>query len=179
MRTQTPLQHPGAAFVDVFKQAFTHSEGAQEGALIAALVQELLSGSKADIHCCAGYVDDEVVAAVVFSRMAFSEDSRSVFLLSPMAVLPQKQGQGFGQALINAGLSMLRDAGVDVVLTYGDPAYYQRVGFAAISAEQAQPPHRLQQPHGWLGQSLDGVLPWPPLRGTSQCAAALDHPDYW
>lgn len=179
MRIQTSLQHPDADFVGVFRHAFTQSEGAQEGAVIAALVEELVGGPEVDTRCCAGFDEGEMVAAVVFSRMIFSQDSRCVFLLSPMAVLPEHQGQGYGQALIRAGLSLLRDEGVDVVLTYGDPAYYRRLGFAAISAEQAQPPHRLHQPHGWLGQSLSRQSPWLPLQGTSRCAPALDHPHYW
>lgn len=179
MLIHTPIEAAFAESVEVFRHAFAQSEGAAEGAAIASLVQELLRSPKADVYPCAAVDQGCMVAAVVFSRLVFSQDARRVFLLSPMAVLPDFQRRGYGQALIQEGLNMLRSHGVDLVLTYGDPAYYQQVGFAAMSQAQARPPHPLEQPQGWLGQSLDGHKRWPPLLGTSHCVAALDQAQFW
>lgn len=167
------------AVVDLFQDVFSASEGADEGALIGAFVQDLLSITpEADVMLYTAYQDTELVGAVAFSRITYPQDSRDVFILSPMAARTDRQKSGIGQALITFGLDQLRNSGVDVVLTYGDPNYYCKTGFLAISEEIAQPPLKLSYPHGWLGQSLDGrelTL----LIGPSHCVAALHNPALW
>jgi putative acetyltransferase len=49
--------------------------------------------------------------------------------LGPVAVRPERQGQGIGSALIRAGLASLRQAGHRIVMVEGNPAYYTRFGF--------------------------------------------------
>jgi putative acetyltransferase len=88
------------------------------------------------------------------------------------------RGRGSGRALIRHGLDALRARGVDVALTYGDPAYYGRFGFRPITTEIAAAPYPLQYPHGWLGQALDGG-PLRPLVGGRSPAWALNDPAFW
>jgi putative acetyltransferase len=88
------------------------------------------------------------------------------------------RGRGSGSALIRHGLDALRARGVDVALTYGDPAYYGRIGFRPITTEIAAAPYPLQFPHGWLGQALDGG-PLRPLVGEVACVPALADPAFW
>jgi len=76
------------------------------------------------------------------------------------------------------GLDQLRAAGADIAVTYGNPDYYRRVGFAPVTVEHVPPPLPLTLPHGWLAQSLTGEA-LSPLPGPSRCAAALDDPAYW
>jgi predicted N-acetyltransferase YhbS len=95
-----------------------------------------------------------------------------------VAVHSDYQGKGVGQALINFGLKELKDRGVAVVLTYGDPAFYHKVGFHQVSHETIIAPFELSQPEGWLGQSLIGDAV-ETLRGTCKCVAALNDPAYW
>ncbi|MCB1400425.1 MAG: N-acetyltransferase [Rhodobacteraceae bacterium] len=52
-------------------------------------------------------------------------------LIGPLAVLPDRQRQGVGSALMRAALGQLRGAFRGVVLV-GDPAYYGRFGFRAL-----------------------------------------------
>jgi predicted N-acetyltransferase YhbS len=88
------------------------------------------------------------------------------------------QGKGVGQALLSFALDHLRQAGVAVVLTYGDINFYGRVGFAQVSEAVAAPPLSLTYPEGWLAQSLtDGPLV--PLTGASRCVEALNDPALW
>jgi hypothetical protein len=101
--------------------------------------------------------------------------TRAVFVLGPVAVAPERQGQGVGQGLIRHGLAELSARGVDVALTYGDPAYYGRFGFEVITTEVAAAPFRLGFPHGWLGQALDGGM-LSPLKGSVTCVDALTIP---
>ena len=163
----------------MFHASFAASEGSDEGRLIKDLVTDMLTScAEGDLRVFSAVEGDAVVASILFSRMTFSEDTRTVFILSPVAVSPLRQGQGFGQGLIQHGLRALRADGVEIVLTYGDINFYAKVGFSQISEKQATPPHPLQFPHGWLGQSLSQKT-WPPLRGASQCVPPLNNPHLW
>lgn len=165
--------------VDVFVAAFTASEGADEGALIGGLVRSILDQTPApNLRLFTAGENDEIVGAVAFTRLEYPEDRQNVVLLSPMAVAPTRQKQGVGQALLTDALSTLRADGVDVAITYGDPDYYQQVGFSQISEIDAQAPHPLSMPHGWLGQCLDGSDRLC-LKGPAICVAAFDRADIW
>ena len=122
--------------------------------------------------------DGTITGGIVFSRLTYEQDERTVFLLAPVAVAPDRQGKGIGQRLLTHGLAFLRGAGIDIVMTYGDPNYYARVGFLPISEAGAQTPFRLSRPEGWLGQSLtDRAMT--PLKGAPRCVEALNDPVFW
>lgn len=54
--------------------------------------------------------------------------------LGPVAVLPDKQGQGVGSALVTTSLSVAQSYGRGGVVLMGDPAFYGRLGFEASGA---------------------------------------------
>jgi putative acetyltransferase len=102
----------------------------------------------------------------------------AVFVLAPVAVATDRQGQGVGSALIRHGLDALRARGVDVALTYGDPAYYGRIGFRPITTEIAAAPYPLQFPMaGWARRWMAGRSAR--SRGKSTCVPALADPAFW
>ena len=119
-----------------------------------------------------------MVASILFTRMRYDQDDRVVFLLSPVAVAPDQQGKGTGQALLRHGLSQLKRDGVDIILTYGDVNFYAKVEFRQITEQEAAAPMPLSYPHGWLGQSLTGGA-FAPLVGPASCAAPFRKPEYW
>lgn len=80
--------------------------------------------------------------------------------------------------MLHDALQTLRAQGADVAVTYGDPAFYGKVGFVPVSGQALPPPHPLGQPEGWLAQSLTNA-PLTPFVGPSRCAKALDDPAYW
>ena len=165
--------------ISLFTETFAHSEGAEEGHLIGKLTADILSTTaNRDLYIFVSEDGDTLTGCIAFTRLVYPDDPRTVFLLSPVAVRPDHQRQGIGQRLLSFGLDHLRDAGIDVVLTYGDPNYYSRVGFAQITPDIARPPHALSQPHGWLGQSLtsDSLAP---LIGPCRCIEAFNDPAYW
>lgn len=94
-----------------------------------------------------------VVASVFFSRLDFDNNS-DVFILAPVAMQSDRQGEGIGRTLIAYGLNDLTDRGVQAVLPYGDPAFYQESGFRQISPTMTKAPFELSQPEGWLGRTL-------------------------
>ncbi|AHK78607.1 acetyltransferase [Ectothiorhodospira haloalkaliphila] len=165
--------------IDLFHATFARAEGAEEGALIGNLVRHQMAGTaEPDLHVFLAERDRAIVGGAIFSRLTYDQDDRSVFILAPVAVASEWQGQGVGQKLLAHGLEALRNAGVDVVLTYGDPSYYSRVGFKPITESLAPAPFELKQPEGWLGQSLTGgeVLPF---KGVPHCIPALNDPVFW
>ncbi|MDI5922188.1 N-acetyltransferase [Halomonas sp. LR5S13] len=162
----------------LFVRTFSDSEGPAEGELVGGLVRQLMADT--DPRDFLGFVAMEkglIVGSLFFSRLRFDTPVEA-FLLSPVAVQPDYQGQGIGQRLIRFGLDRLKERGVMRVFTYGDPAFYSRVGFRPISEETAPAPFRLSQPEGWLGQSLDGHE-MTALAGVPGGVTAFDHPAYW
>ncbi len=174
------ISHEGCdpnAIEALFREAFALNEGEEEGALIGHLAREMMNTEADDLY---GFVAREgatLLGAIFFSRMHFGDDVE-VFILSPVAVAPSHHGEGVGQALIRHGIDELKSAGVEYLITYGDPNFYSRVGFEPITQEEFPPPYPLGQPHGWIGQSLADA-PIHSLTGPSHCVPALSDPGYW
>lgn len=167
------------SIIALVKSSFSASEGAEEGARIGALVDKLLNDTEApDIAVFTAWAETALTGAAIFTRLHFANDARQVYLLSPMAVAQNWQGQGIGQGLLAHALAALRDAGVDVVVTYGDPAFYGKLGFLPLSEVTMPAPQPLSQPEGWIGQSLTDA-PLAPFDTAGTCVAALDDKTLW
>lgn len=164
----------------LFEATFTASEGAEEGRLVGGLARDLIATTPAtDLRIfTAREKGGPLLGCILFTRMDYAGEARQVFILAPVAVATVAQGHGIGQALIRHGLDALRAEGVDVALTYGDPAFYGRTGFRPVAQDEVAAPFPLQFPHGWLAQSLTGA-PLSPLRGPARCAPALSDPAFW
>lgn len=163
----------------LFEDSFSASEGAEEGRVLKTLVSGLMTQvAPADLRVFLAIENDVILGVVFFSRMRFEQDPRTVFILSPAAVSPPAQGQGVGQHLVSHALSKLHAEGVDIVLTYGDIAFYSKTGFQHIAAADVPPPQPLSFPEGWLGQVL-GDAPFAPLKGPSHCVGPLNDPSIW
>lgn len=165
--------------VALFTATFTACEGVAEGALIGELVHRLLADTPAsDLYVFTAEAEGAILGGAILSRLTYDRDGRTVFVLGPVAVATARQGQGIGQRMLTYGLQTLRDDGVDIAVTYGDPSYYARVGFAPITEAFAAAPFPLQYPEGWLAQSLTECA-MTPLRGKARCIDALDDPVFW
>ena len=173
------IQPSGVADVEsLFVSVFSQSEGAQEGALIGNLAKQLMTTTSPDnLYGFAAVGEGTMVGAIFFSRLTFPQ-TRDVFILAPVAVQTTSQGKGIGQALITHGLQQLKQAGVAIAVTYGDPAFYGKVGFQSLSQATIPAPLPLSQPEGWLGQSLTKAA-IAPIPGPCSCVAALNHSVYW
>jgi putative acetyltransferase len=75
--------------------------------------------------------DGQILGQVVFSPIAINGTAGDWYGLGPVAVRPDRQGQGIGQALIRAGLDRIRALGAGGCMLAGAPGYYGRFGFAA------------------------------------------------
>lgn len=77
-------------------------------------------------------VDGKVVGHIAFSPIAISDGSLNWYGLGPISVLPKYQKQGIGKALVNEGLSLLKDMDGQGCALVGNPNYYKRFGFKNI-----------------------------------------------
>ena len=78
----------------------------------------------------------EVIGAVSFWHVHTGRDGGRALLLGPLAVLPQYQARGLGQALMAHGLAAARKKGARLVILVGDADYYARAGFRKVPAGQ-------------------------------------------
>lgn len=74
--------------------------------------------------------EGQVVGHVAFSAVTISGEEAGWFGLGPISVLPARQGQGIGSALVNEGLVRLRKLDAKGCVLAGNPAYYTRFGFS-------------------------------------------------
>ena len=82
-----------------------------------------------------------IVGHVAFSGVAVGAETSGWFGLGPVSVRPARQRCGIGTALIERGLSDLRERGAKGCVLIGDPAYYGRFGFEGdISLRYADVP---------------------------------------
>lgn len=173
-----------AEVISLFKRVFADSEGEQEGNALAALVTELIDTTDAsDLY---GFVakqdsknneNSKCVATIFFSRL-ITENDHAAFLLSPVAVDTSQQGKGLGQALIHHGLDSLKSLGVEFVVTYGDPAFYSKVGFESLSESIIPAPFKLSMSQGWLINNLR-EQEVEALASPVQCVQAFNNPHLW
>jgi len=77
-------------------------------------------------------IDGKVVGHIAFSPITISDGSLNWYGLGPVSVSPESQKQGIGKALVNEGLSLLKDMGGQGCALVGDPTYYKQFGFKNI-----------------------------------------------
>lgn len=168
-----------AEIAALVRAAFADAEGAAEGAVVGDLARDLLETTPpGDIRVFLAETEARVAGVAIFTRLACADPDRRVMLLSPMAVATDLQGRGVGQGLLRHALDALREAGVEAAVTYGDPAFYARLGFAPVAPEVVPPPQPLTQPEGWLARPL-GAAVLAPLPGPCRAVPALDAPVFW
>ena len=162
----------------LFTNVFSDSEGKEEGLLIGRLVRDLVADTdEKDILGFVASENDQVIGSIFFTRLTFQNDINA-FILAPVVVRTSYQGKGVGQELINFGINQLKERGVILLVTYGDPDFYSKVGFQPVSEEVIKAPLKLSQPEGWLCQSLVGDKV-EPIPGDVSCVEALNRPEYW
>jgi predicted N-acetyltransferase YhbS len=162
------------AIIALVTAASADAEGAAEGALVGGLVRHRRTGTPpAGMHVFTAVAHDVLAGVAAFTRRRYASDPCVALILSPMAAAPRRQRQGIGQGLLRHAHAEQRVAGVDGVMTYGDPAFYGRAGCAPVSDAIVPAPLPLSQPMGWIGQSLTQV------RGPATCIAALHDPRFW
>ena len=100
-----------------------------------AEIVDHLRQSGANILSLVAVKDEQVVGHILFSPVTIEDgsQSRQGMGLAPMAVTPDRQCQGIGSQLLEAGLEILRKQGCPFVIVLGHPEFYPRFGFVPAS----------------------------------------------
>jgi putative acetyltransferase len=77
-------------------------------------------------------IDGRVVGHIAFSPVTISDGTMHWYGLGPVSVLPEYQRKGIGKALIQEGLSRLKNIGAKGCCLVGHPQYYRKLGFKNI-----------------------------------------------
>jgi putative acetyltransferase len=149
----------------------------------AELVRNLLDDPSAEPRLSLlAWVDERPVGHVLFTSARIDDAAQpvSTAILAPLAVVPEAQRQGVGGRLIEHGLGVLSDCGVELVFVAGHPDYYPRHGFEPAMPYGFAPPYPMPPEHedAWMVRALgEGLIG--SIRGRVMCADALNRPEYW
>jgi putative acetyltransferase len=134
-----------------------------EGAMVAELVDTL----REDVTAGEGLalvaeVDGQVAGHVMFTRSLLDAPRRlvEVQVLSPLGVLPGRQRQGIGSALVRHGLKIVADRAVPLVFLEGSPDYYPRFGFVQAGTLGFRKPSLRIPDAGFQVAALPAYEPW-------------------
>jgi putative acetyltransferase len=102
---------------------------------IEADIVDKLRGSCPGCVSLVAEEDHGPVGHIFFSPAVVEAGGRRVegMGLAPMAVIPDRQRQGIGSALVKCGLELVRMKGCPFVIVLGHPAFYPRFGFEPAS----------------------------------------------
>jgi predicted N-acetyltransferase YhbS len=79
-------------------------------------------------------IDGRIIGNIVYTKakiLGDDENSYNVICFGPISVLPEFQGRGIGEMLIEHTKNLAKQLGYHSILIYGDPKYYSRYGFVA------------------------------------------------
>lgn len=159
------------------REAFGHGKE-------AGLVKELLNDPTAKpVLSLLAFENDRPVGHILFTRIRLSgaKEETSMSILAPLAVLPDSQNQGIGGRLIDEGLRLLADSGVELVFVLGHPKYYPRHGFTQpAGALGFEAPYPIPDEHAdaWMVRELrPNVIGR--VSGKVECADMLQKPEHW
>lgn len=153
-----PARAADSASIDALvREAFARTEFGHQGE--ADLVRMLGDDGDALVSLVAES-GGALVGHVLFSRMDVEADGAALTAagLAPVSVVPARQGEGIGAALIRAGLDALRQQGIAMSFVLGHADYYARFGYSTdLGARFASP---FAGPH-FMAMMLDSNAEWP------------------
>ncbi len=94
---------------------------------------EALRAAKALTLSLVAEVDGRVVGHIAFSPVTISDGTQNWYGLGPVSVLPEYQRRGIGKALIQEGLSRLKNLNAKGCCLVGHPQYYRKFGFENVT----------------------------------------------
>ncbi len=100
-----------------------------------ANIVDLLRDACPDAVSLVAVEDDRVLGHIFFSPASVRGEHGVTqgMGLAPMAVLPERQRQGIGSLLVEAGIDVMHKRYCPFIIVLGHPEYYPRFGFVPAS----------------------------------------------
>lgn len=157
------------AILEVHRRAFG-AEGEEIVRLVEALraAPELYEPTLSFVAAPGGEVSGHVMNSWIDAA------GTPVLQLSPLGVVPERQGQGLGSALVRASLDAVRARGEPLLIVEGNPAYYGRFGFVRASELGLLAPPEALHERAFQVAVLDELAVLP--RGQVTYPAPFRHP---
>jgi putative acetyltransferase len=157
MEIRPAAPHERSQLESVVSSAFEEEPGGRVTRLLRAL--DATGATRASLLAVES---GRVLGHVQLSRSWV--DARSalveVLVLSPLSVVPDRQGEGIGTALIRAALDEARRRGAPAVFLEGSPDYYGRRGFEPAGPLGFQRPSHRIPGRAFQVALLAGHEPW-------------------
>ena len=102
-----------------------------------------------------GQKTGQIIGHIAFSPLTISDGTQNWYGLGPVSVLPEFQRQGIGKALIEEGLSRLKEMDARGCCLVGHPEYYKKFGFNNVSDLVCEG----VPPEVFFALSFDGQMP--------------------
>ena len=148
MRVRQETRDDFDAVRHVHTEAFARSGPAGPVPPEAALTDELRAASAFLPRLSLVAEDDgHIVGHVIATRATVGPQSLPVLGLGPLGVLPARQRQGIGVALMETLIGRVDELGEPMIVLLGDRAYYRRFGFELASTFSVDPPEPSWAPH--------------------------------
>jgi putative acetyltransferase len=93
---------------------------------------EALRAAKALAVSLVAELDGRLIGHIAFSPVTISDGTRNWYGLGPVSVLPEYQRKGVGKALVQEGLSRLKNLNAQGCCVVGHPEYYRKFGFRNV-----------------------------------------------
>ena len=116
---------------------------------------EALRAAKALTVSLVAEMDGRVIGHIAFSPVTISDGTPNWYGLGPVSVSPEHQRKGVGKALIQEGLSRLKNLNAAGCCVVGHPGYYRKFGFENPSGLA----HEGVPPEVFFTLSFDGHTP--------------------
>lgn len=161
-----------------FKKVFTNSDSKKEGTVVGNLAFKLAKANDGvNIVGIAGKIKNKIVAYIFLSILNY-KNNYSIYLLAPVAVDPNFQNKGLGKKIIKYATKHLKTKKIDLLMTYGDPRYYSKIGFKKTNVSIVPAPFKLSQPIGWLMNKISSKK-LPKLAKKPECVLPFRNKKLW
>jgi len=129
MKIRSESVADGPAIDEVTTAAFEHHPFSHQ---TEAFIVEALRVAGALAVSLVAEEAGRVIGHIAFSRVTIADGSSEWYGAGPLSVAPACQRRGIGTALVEAGLSRLKEQGAQGCCLVGDPLYYKRFGFRSM-----------------------------------------------
>ncbi|MEH6477172.1 MAG: N-acetyltransferase [Sneathiella sp.] len=115
------------------------------------------NSSAIDALSFAGISNGELVASIKYWPLLIGNITPAI-LLGPIAVHPDRQGEGIGVKLIRDTMQTAKDLGHSLVVLVGDPEYYERFGYVSAFDYGLELPGPVDRHRFLVCELTDGAL---------------------